>query len=443
MRRRLARSLIVSTAVEFLKVCARVLRDPIAGLDFDTLGREPEEILRMGGKELMFRAAHSGGGPNFKAFDSLNALSWKTHERELAGGEMLIAVWEHPNLYMEVELRQPVELNDLGAARKILEMAKAKKLIETDEERLYLVSSGHTIYAIGRMGELADDSERYYLDIFTIKFTGYYRWELRHKEGGVMMETVNGVPSLHGNPIPIERFKDIISRRFLTSSPNVDELLRIVQDAAVQKKGTMIVISSAAEEETDRLGDQSILIKPAHHSKERLLMLTSIDGALLVDPDGMYRAAGVILDGIAVKGKGSRARGARYNSAIRYLQYAEEKKHECLIVVISEDGTVNLVPDLKKRIYRSGINVHMDKLRAAVSSEIVNTKEYYKALNWLGVHRFHLAESLGLEINEIKISTKPRLEKQEGYSIAPADFKADNEMNDSYFLDEPEGYARA
>jgi hypothetical protein len=434
---RFARSLIDSTVVEFLKVCARVLRDPIAGLEPDTLGREPEEILRMGGKELMFRAANSGGGPNPKAFEALNALSWKTHERELAGGEMLIVIWDHPNLDMQVEFKPPVDLNELGAARKIIEMAKAKKLIEKDEERLYLVSSGDSLYAIGRMNEPKDDSERYYSDIFTVRFTGYYRWELRHKEGGVMMKVINGVPSLSRNPIPIDKFKDIITRKFLTSSPDADELLRIVQEAAAQKKGTMIVISSAAEAEAERLGNQSTLIKPVRHSKERLLMLTSIDGALLVDPAGMYQAAGVILDGIAVKGKGSRARGARYNSGITYLHYAEEKKHECLVVIISEDGTVNLVPDLRKRIYRSDITEHMDKLRAAVESESVKTKEYYKALNWLGAHRFYLSESLSLEINKIKDSTKPRLEKQEGYSMTPTDFKADDEMNDSYFLDEP------
>jgi hypothetical protein len=45
----------------------------------------------------------------------------------------------------------------------------------------------------------------------------------------------------------------------------------------------------------------------------------------------------------------------------------------------------------------------MDKLRAAVATEIVNTKEYYNALKWLSAHRFYLSESLSLEINEIEL----------------------------------------
>jgi hypothetical protein len=58
-----------------------------AGIDiFDTLGREPEEILRMGGREL-FGATHMGWP---KAFDALNALSWKKHEGELADGEIYL-----------------------------------------------------------------------------------------------------------------------------------------------------------------------------------------------------------------------------------------------------------------------------------------------------------------------------------------------------------------
>jgi hypothetical protein len=36
---------------------------------------------------------------------------------------------------------------------------------------------------------------------------------------------------------------------------------------------------------------------------------------------------------------------------------------------------------------------------------------------------------------------KSRLEKQEGYLSTPFDFKADSEMNDSYFFDEPAGDA--
>jgi len=165
-----------------------------------------------------------------------------------------------------------------------------------------------------------------------------------------------------------------------------------------------------------------------------LLMLSSIDGAVLVDSEGICHAAGAILDGEAVRGKGTRSRGARYNSAIRYIH----EKSECLAVVISEDGTINLVPDLHKRIRHSEIVEHFEKLRASVASEIVKAKEYYKELDWIQAHRFYLSQDVCDQINEIKNATKPRLDEQEGYSRTPKDFKADPEMNDTYFLDKSE-----
>jgi hypothetical protein len=434
---RYTRSLINSTAIEFLKVCAKVLRDTRAEINFDIpLGREPEEILRMGGRELMLEVAQSG------AFDALNKLSWKMHEGELAGGEMLIVHWDDPSIDILVDFKDAAELHDTGAARKILEMAKKRKPIEPGDKGLYLVSWGDSIVGIGRLNEPADEFERQEFNSFIIKFTGYYKWEMRHKEGGVMMVVINGVPSLPNDPFDEDKFKDLVCRIFLTSPPEVDKLCSIVRNASDKKKGTMIVISSAVEDEAERLGNQSTLLKePVPLTKENLLMLSSIDGALLVNPAGMCPAVGVILDGTAVKRKGTRVRGARYNSAIRYICSAEEKKIECLAIVISEDGMINLVPDLNKRIYRSEITGHMKKLREAVATEVVNTKEYYKAINWLSAHRFYLSESLGIEINDIKNSTRPRLNKQEGYSMTPADFAADDEMNDSYFLDEPEAMA--
>lgn len=166
-------------------------------------------------------------------------------------------------------------------------------------------------------------------------------------------------------------------------------------------------------------------------------MLSSIDGAVLVDPAGTCHAAGVILDGVAVNGKGTRSRGARYNSAIRYV-HAAPKESECLAVVISEDGTINLVPNLHKKIHRFDIIERIEKLRASVAPEIINAKEYYKALDWLSAHRFYLSKDVCDQINEIKNATKQRLDKQQGYSITPIDFKANPELNDTYFLDEDE-----
>lgn len=428
---RLAGSLIDATAVEFLRICSKVLRAPRAGLDLDTLGVDTEEVLRKGGRELMRRVRGGASG----AFDALNTLSWKTHEGELAGGEIHFFHEDDYHLEMLARFKRPPELKNIEAARKVIEMAKAKRLVEAGGEGPYLVSGGHSILGIGRLKELEDEYDRYDSDVFIVRFIGYYRWALSHKDGGMMMQVINGVPSLPGEPVGEEIFRDHVRRIFSKSSPNEDALWEIVRNASKQTHGTMIVISSAAAEEADRLEEQSTVLKdPVPLDEAKLLMLSSIDGAVLVDPAGMCHAVGVILDGAAIKGKGTNSRGARYNSAIKYI-YGKEKEHECLAVVVSQDGTINLVRKLHRRIRRSEITEHMEKLRAAVAPEIVNAKEYYRVMEWFSAHRFYLSREVCDEVNEIKTATKLRLDKQRGMSITQADFEPDEEMNDTYFLD--------
>ena len=97
----------------------------------------------------------------------------------------------------------------------------------------------------------------------------------------------------------------------------------------------------------------------------------------MVDPVGTGYAAGVILDGLAIKGKGNSSRGARYNSASKYIYGAktDTTKGECLAVVVSKDGTINLVRELHKRILRSEITSRIEQVRTAIAGETVNSKE--------------------------------------------------------------------
>ncbi len=257
-----------------------------------------------------------------------------------------------------------------------------------------------------------------------------------------MMQVISGVPSLPRQPIGKAKFRDHVDRTFTQSATDQDALWNIVSAAAKQRHGTMIVISSAATEEAERLAEQSTVLKEpvklaGELLDETLLMLTSIDGALLVDPTGMCYAAGVILDGTAIKGKGTSSRGARYNSAIRYVYGArtDVSKGECLAVVVSKDSTINLVRELQKRILRSDISEHIEKVRGAVAGETVSPKEYYKAIFWLSDHRFYLSPEQCLELNQLKEATRLRLMVQEGQAFTPGDFSADDEMDDSYFLD--------
>jgi hypothetical protein len=435
---RLPGSLIDATAVEFLRVCRTVLSGPRRRIDGnDPLGHQPEDVLRMGGRTFMLTANQFGAG---KTFDDINKLSWKTHEGEIAGGEIHFIHWDEYYLDMKVEFKNPPSLSNVDAARKLIEMAGAKR-----EGEMHLVSHGDEIMGIGDLRDIEDDCDWPNTHVFIVRFTGYYKWEVWHNQGRIMMQVISGVPSLPRAPIGREKFDEHIDRTFTQVEANKDALWDIIEAAADQKHGTMIVISSAAQKEAERLSDQSTVLREPVKLvdkllKETLLMLTSIDGALLVDPQGTCYAAGVILDGLAIKGKGTSSRGARYNSAIRYVYgtTTDPSKGECLAVVVSKDGTVNLIRELRKRIRRSEITDRIDAVRVALAGERVNAKQYYKAILWLNEkeNRFYLSQEQCAELNDLKEAAKPRLMAQEGRATTPLEFVPNQEMDESYFLNE-------
>jgi DNA integrity scanning protein DisA with diadenylate cyclase activity len=109
-----------------------------------------------------------------------------------------------------------------------------------------------------------------------------------------------------------------------------------------QRRGTTVVISERARDEAVRLGNQSLRLEPFALTPEAVPMLTAIDGAVLMDPEGRCHAIGVILDGRASR-RGDPARGARFNSAVRYVDGSD---HACVAIVISEEGGVDLLRPL-------------------------------------------------------------------------------------------------
>lgn len=228
------------------------------------------------------------------------------------------------------------------------------------------------------------------------------------------------------------RFRSHVARIFGGVEPGaIDFLWKLTLEAIEQKHGTMLVILEDAAKEAERLQGQSTRIKPVKLDAEVLRYVTSIDGAVLVDPQGVCHAIGVILDGVATK-KGSSSRGARYNSAIRY----QAQKPSCLAIVISEDGSIDLIPDLKPQILRSIITDAVNQLRALRDAPTVERKAYISTMHVLQSASFYLLPEVCSEINEINKVIAKRLEAEwtRGFRPIYPDFVPNDEMNDGYFL---------
>jgi hypothetical protein len=160
-------------------------------------------------------------------------------------------------------------------------------------------------------------------------------------------------------------------------------------------------------------------------------MVTAIDGAVMIDPSATCYAIGVILDGVASQ-KGNAARGARYNSAIRYV----DGRDGFLAIVVSEDGSIDLIPDLMPQIPRSATTQAVTKLQAIRDARSINFEEFRKVMDWLSEHRFYLMPDVCEEVNLLRRDIEARFERDTAVRIAYDDFRPNDEMNESFFLEE-------
>ena len=118
----------------------------------------------------------------------------------------------------------------------------------------------------------------------------------------------------------------------------------IMKEAYKQKHGTILIVGNKndVESEVNRLCalGRGISICPLNlnfHLNE-IKNITSIDGAVFIDTNCICYGFGIILDGIAIA-RGNPARGARYNSAVNYVENQKNNNKVFISAIFSEDGT--------------------------------------------------------------------------------------------------------
>ena len=327
--RPLANSLLVAALYRFNEECVKSLTEPEPGAGFLFRPRETDELLRASGRSLLDTPAHAlGADPGVaQLFTTLNTISSLRYEGAEGVGRLLLAQRGHPNVEEVFALTCPTELSDYRAVRKLLEMTS---------HDVHLLADGEKVYALGRQVGHYEASRE---DLFDIHFVTHYAWEFAHA-GQVLLRSRYGLPTLPRPRLNRARFKRDLKRTF--DLHNADKMLllwEVVLEASKQPKGTLLVITTEALAEADRLKLQCTLIEPVPLTPLITQLITSIDGAVLLDPEGYCYSIGVILDGKA-SGHGTSTRGARFNSAVRYV---ESSPYPCLVVVVSEDGMVDVL----------------------------------------------------------------------------------------------------
>ena len=407
----------------FLEESLDTMYRPRAATTPQSIFTDKKEVMRIAASQFVssaiFTVCESRGSWEF--LNTCNYVSSLKYEGDASVGKLIVCKGgQHPNLEIVLKLATPVQLTEYRKIRKLLEIASRD---------LSLYCDGLQILGLGKIKGEYDEKNQ---NLLTIDFTGAHKWELVHGTNTMLIVEYTN-PRLPKSKINKEKFDDLLKRTFLEiSSEDIERLWNIVITATAQKHGTLLIISSEAEKESVRLMNQSTRVEPTLLNEALIRNVTSIDGAILLDNNGICHSMGVILDGMSTN-KGTSERGARYNSAIRYV---ENNKKKCIAVIISEDGMVDLYPDLLSRIKKRDIEEYLNRLRIQFEKDVLDSEEYHDIMRWFDAHEFYLSQEQCDEINKIKAICNDK-EKSDPYRIFVLrnDLKPNPDMDDSYFIE--------
>lgn len=417
---RLCTSLLDALLTIFLEQAHEQLSRPNPGNDFER--HEVAETMRKAGRHLMEHIAWRVDRDRFAGRETIltacNTISSLFYEKAVGHGKLVLARKDHPAIRAQLRFPRPPQLQDFRGARKLLETTLSKLPLHSDTEELFGLVS---ITDYDGAGE----------DLFEVEIIGHHHWELRHA-GLTLMRVSYGQPALPRPTFNRQKLRSDLQRIFRDSPVvNHDKLVALVEQAERESHGTTLVISAAAAAEAARLAPQATLIEPHELNADLLKHLTPIDGALLIGPDATCHAIGVILDGDATD-QGDAARGARYNSAVRYVA---SRDHACLAVVVSSDGGIDFRPDLRPTIARSAIDQALGRLQSMTAA---NWRTFCDLVRWLERHAFYLLPAdCDLANREIaRIDQDSETSDPAGVRIVRSPFRADPTMDATlYYAD--------
>jgi hypothetical protein len=378
----------------------------------------PTDAIRRSANHLVFSTALIAGETLAKGlFDSFEALASTAYEGRAGWGTVILAPDGHPNVDVAIRLRSPISVR---------ERLQFRKLLEITDNQLGLLIDGTTIFGFGASSEEYDGRTE---DLFRFTVVEQGVWTLSH-HGAPLLRVANGHPQLPRPRMSPSLFVDSMRRVFASvDDDDIRAIWRLAQTAVSQGKGTMLVVTTAAAQEAKRLAPQALAIDPQPIGSRMLRSLTKIDGAVLLTPDGTCHAVGVILDGIAT-GVGDPGRGARYNSAVRYTAASSAP---CLIVIVSDDGMIDVHPELAPRVRPEDVEQALFDLETIGTADEVNLESFYAARERLRLFAFYLSESQCARANDVVAKVEQQRYAQTGMRLAVVPFAPDPRMNDSFF----------
>ena len=404
---------------ELLERATKDLSQRDAPEDFSLRWLDRSEIVRQAARRFVqsvsLLAGHTSPSELTVALDEVSA---QPYEGRSSAGGFILAREDSPHVDVLLRFERPIRLSETRGIRKALEMTG---------DVYKLLCDGEKVLALARLGDGYDGASE---SVFQFDVVSRGTWELRH-HGTSLLRVTNTRPVIPSPRLDSDHFRDVVTRTFSECSPtDVDRLWELASASARAKHGTMLVVHREAAEEAERMLPQSQKIAASQLSLDAVDAVTRIDGAVLVDLTGRCHAVGVILDGRAT-GSGDASRGARFNSAIRY----EEAQHgKCLVIVVSEDGMINMLPRLRRRVRREAVEGVVGKLEFEVQKMTPDYERFFRHWEHLETLSFYLNKQQCHRVNAARRQLEEHRRKHSQMSVSWSELEPNADMNDSYFL---------
>lgn len=417
----------------YLSLHEAVVQELLRSATFElSLSEEPDgfhigdqnELIRRASSSFIRKLVFFKGNPLHTDLSAaMNKVAAQPYEGRTGVGTLLLS--SSSNYALELSFNTPIDLTQTRALRKALEMTDTK---------LHLITDGKVALGLGRLGDHYDSESE---SAFFLRVVGRGSWQLMHNKVALMVVN-DGQASVPRESLSRFKFDDALTRLF-ASDCNPERLWNLALAASHQAHGTMLVVHAEAEEEAKRLSPPAIDVAPESLTESTLLAVSAIDGAIIVDPKGRCHAVGAILDGLAVQGLGDASRGARFNSAHRYLAQAAGK---CLIIIVSEDGMINLIPDLPRQVERSYVEKVLASFESYSYENPVDFENAYKSEKHLRSLEFYLTSDQCARANDALERIEKYRESSAGSyhglgfitRVGYDPYEPNNQLDESFFL---------
>ena len=406
------RSLQHAVVTECLRRADSALLTPDSGAGPSVLGAI-EDIVKGAAVRFVEGLVFRSGGVHSGLFSQMNKITSMTYERTGARGRVVIADEGTTGVCPHVRFQKRISPYATRIMRKLLRLS--------GDTNAVLLSNMKGLHAYG-LG-VCDPAP----NVIEISVRGHAEWDLA-VAGSPLLRVAYGHAELPKPSIGFGKFKDTAERT--VGQADVDYIWRVVQEAKAVGHGMTLVVSRDPETEVGRLGGEAVPLSPGRLNVSDVVGFGGVDGAVMLGADGQCHAFGVILDGTA-EGRGDPARGSRFNSAIRYQRTMARKS---LLVVISDDGTMDLIPKLMPRVHRSEVEAAVDDFCATCLEDPVDGERFALTHERVQKLSFYLNEEQCQRVNDCYANEMHRRREAGENTAFDSPLRLHPDMDDSYFL---------